>query len=311
MNNVFRIRFARLLVVLLVAACASAACGGKKNEIPPGAGEADKFLFDKGTESLNEKRWFTAREYFRRLIDGYPQSDYRPDAKLGIADSYLGEGTLETLLLAVNEYREFLTFYPTNPRADYAQYKLGMTHHKQMRGPQRDQTETREAIREFETFMERYPNSALRPEVQEKLREARDRLSQSEYQVGYFYYRQRWYPGAIDRLRALIKSDPGFTNRDAAYYHLAEALLKVKLDAEALPLYEKLLEEFQQSEYLEESQQRVTELRAAMSQAGAPITSTPPAEPGGAGAPTVPAQAPSTPASTPPQPQLTGPQPKP
>ena len=28
------------------------------------------------------------------------------------------------------------------------------------------------------------------------LEEARDRLSMSEYRVGYFYYRQRWYPGA-------------------------------------------------------------------------------------------------------------------
>ena len=84
--------------------------------------------------------------------------------------------TTESLLLAVNEFREFLTFYPTNPRADYAQYKLGMTYFKQMRGPQRDQTETREAVREFQTFVERYPNSQLRPEVEAKLREARDRV---------------------------------------------------------------------------------------------------------------------------------------
>jgi hypothetical protein len=80
----------------------------------------------------------------------------------------------ESLILAVNEYREFLTFYPTSPRADYAQLKLGMTHYKQMRKPQRDQSETREAIREFETFVERYPNSALMPEGKQHLREARD-----------------------------------------------------------------------------------------------------------------------------------------
>ena len=54
-----------------------------------------------------------------------PQSPYRPDAKLGIGDTYLGEGTREALVLAINEFREFLSFYPTNPRADYAQYKLG------------------------------------------------------------------------------------------------------------------------------------------------------------------------------------------
>ena len=66
-------------------------------------------------------------------------------------------------MLAINEFREFLSFYPTNPRADYAQFKVGMSHFRQMRGPQRDQTETREAINEFEAFVARYPNSSLMP----------------------------------------------------------------------------------------------------------------------------------------------------
>jgi outer membrane protein assembly factor BamD len=164
----------------------------------------------------------------------------------------------------VNEFREFLTFYPTSPRADYAQLKLGMTHYKQMRKPQRDQSETREAIHEFETFVERYPNSALMEEGRQRLREARDRLSTHEYEVGVFYYKQRWYPGAIDRLRALLKVDPGFTHRDGAYYFLAESLMKVKLPAEALPYYDKLLAEFETSEYLELAKARRDEVRAQL-----------------------------------------------
>jgi outer membrane protein assembly factor BamD len=269
---------------VLVLAVGLAACGAKQDTIPSGTGEPDKFLFDRGNESLEKKRWLTAREYFRRIIDSYPQSTLRPDAKLGIADSYLGEGTAEAYVLAVNEYREFLTFYPTNPRADYAQFKLGMVYFRQMRSPQRDQTETREAVREFQTFLERYPNSPLKPEVEKTLREARDRVSEADSQVGIFYYKQRWYPGAIDRLRAVVKADPGYTYRDGVYYYLAESLLKVKLDAEALPLYEKLVAEFTASEYLEKAKARLAELQASMGKAGAPAPaasgdSAPPATP--------------------------------
>src|SRR5262249_56980567 len=36
--------------------------------------------------------------------------------------------------------------------SDLAQYKLGYCYYKQMRAPDRDQTETKNAIREFETF---------------------------------------------------------------------------------------------------------------------------------------------------------------
>jgi outer membrane protein assembly factor BamD len=239
-------------------------CGAKKDAVPQGTTEPDKFLYDKGNESLEKHRWLTAREYFRRILDTYPQSNYRPDAKLGIGDSYLGENTTESLILAVNEFREFLTFYPTNPRADYAQLKLGMTHYKQMRKPQRDQSETREAIREFEIFVERYPNSALLGEGRQRLREARDRLSTHEYEVGVFYFKQRWYPGSIERLKTLLKDDPEFTHRDGAYYFLAESLMKVKLPAEALPYYDKLLAEFETSEYLELAKARRDEVRAQM-----------------------------------------------
>jgi outer membrane protein assembly factor BamD len=271
MTSEFRDRLLTLVSAALLVVGVSA-CAGKKDLLPSNVAEPDKFLYDKGMTSLEEKRWMTSREYFRRVIDGYPQSTLRPDCKLGVGDSYLGEGGTEALLLAGNEYREFLTFYPTSPRADYAQYKLGMTFFKQMRGPQRDQTETLAAVHELEVFMERYPNSSLRPEVETKLREARDRVSTAEYQVGVFYYKQRWYPGAIDRLRALMKKDPGFTYRDGLYYHLAESLVKVRLDAEALPLYDKLLAEFTASEYLEKAQLRQAELKAKMAAAGAPTT---------------------------------------
>ena len=250
-------------VLLVVTLTFAAACGGKKDVLPQGTIEPDKFLYDRGIKSLDENHWMSAREYFRRILDTYPQSNYRPDAKLGVGDSYLGENSTESLILAVNEYREFLTFYPTSPRADYAQLKLGMTHYKQMRKPQRDQSETREAIREFETFVERYPNSALMPEGQQHLREARDRLSTHEYEVGVFYFKQRWYPGAIDRLKGLLKADPGFSTRDGAYYYLAESLVKLRLNAEALPLYEKLIAEFEKSEFLEKSKLRVDELKTA------------------------------------------------
>jgi outer membrane protein assembly factor BamD len=245
------------------------ACGVRHaGLVPPGTSEPDRFLFEKGTAALNDKKWLTAREFFKQVVETYVQSAYRPDAKLGIGDTYLGEGTAEALVLAINEFREFLSYYPTNPRADYAQYKLGMAHFRQMRGPQRDQTETREAVREFQLFVDRYPNSSLLPEVRTKLREARDRLSESDYLVGYFYYRQRWYLGAKARFEELLKQDAGYTGRDAVYFYLAESYVKLKEEAAALPYYERLVKEFEKSEYLAEAQRRIAELKQAQSKAG-------------------------------------------
>src|SRR5512140_2443032 len=113
------------LALVLLLSMPGAGCGAKKNVLPAGTMQADKFLFDRGTDSLKKKNWIKAREYFQQLYDNYPQSPYRTEGKLGLGDAYLGEDTAESLVLAANEFREFLTFFPTNPRADYAQYKLG------------------------------------------------------------------------------------------------------------------------------------------------------------------------------------------
>jgi outer membrane protein assembly factor BamD len=252
--------FAALALLVVAAACSSA-----PKRPPVGTLEPDKFLWERGTDALNDRRWFTAREYFRQLVDSYPQSTYRADAKLGVADSYLGEGTMEATVLAVNEFREFLSFYPMHERAGYAQFKLGMTHYYQMRNPQRDQTETREAIIELSAFLQRYPANSLVPEARTYLREARDRLGMAEYSVGYYYFKSmKWYPGAIERFVALLKEDPEFTNRDAVYFYLAQCLVKIGRPAEALPYLDKLLAEFDQSEYLVEAKKQTDDIKAEM-----------------------------------------------
>ena len=253
--------FARLVAVALLVAAAAFTSAPKKP--PVGTLEPDKFLWERGTQTLGDRKWLTSREYFRQLVDSYPQSTYRADAKLGIGDTYLGEGTLEANVLAINEFREFLSYYPTHKRADYAQYKLGMAHFYQMHGPERDQTETQEAIAELTTFVARYPTSELMPDARKHLREARDRLSDSEYRVGFFYYRtQRWYPGAIDRFVDILRKDPEYTNRDGVYYYLAQSLIKVNRPAEALPYLDRLLAEFEQSQYLADAQQQAADLKA-------------------------------------------------
>jgi outer membrane protein assembly factor BamD len=255
----------RSVAILLIAAATVAAtgCAERGTKIPPGTSQPDQFLFERGNKALEEKRWFTAREFFQTLIDTYPQSPHRADAKLALGDAYLGEGSPASQVLAINEYREFLSFFPTSPRADYAQFKLAMSHYSQMAKAGRDQTETHEALTEFGVLFEKYPNSSLLPEARKREREARDRLGRSEYLVGLTYYRLKWHPGVVSRLQALQKTDPAFSERDAVYYYLALSLCELNRQAEALPLLEKIGQEFEKSEYIEKAKKKLDELKTA------------------------------------------------
>jgi outer membrane protein assembly factor BamD len=255
----------RIMAIVLAAALATSAAGcassGPKKP-PVGTLEPDRFLFERGKENLDKKRWFVSREYFRQLIDSYPQSPFRASAKLGLGDSYLGERSGESFVLAINEFREFLNFYPTHKDAHYAQFKLAMAHYYQMRAAMRDQTETRDAIRELQAYVTRFPNGELIGEAREKLREAKDRLADWDSGVALHYFRIRWYPGVVGRLVPLLAADPDYTRRDAVFYYLGESFIKIQRPAEALPYFERLVKEFEQSEYLELSKKRIAELKA-------------------------------------------------
>ena len=251
----------RLGVPALALLLLAGACAEKGTKIPPGTSQPDQFLFDRGNKALLDKKWFTAREFFQTLIDTYPQSPHRADAKLGLADAFLGDGSPASQVLAINEYREFLSFFPTSPRADYAQYKLAMSHFSQMPKAGRDQTETREALKEFDVLFDKYPNSKLLPEARKNQREAKDRLGRSEYLVGLTYYRLKWYPGVLARMQALLKTDPQFTDRDAVYYYLADALVQLNRSAEAVPLLEKVSQEFEKSDYIEKSKKLLDDIK--------------------------------------------------
>lgn len=258
-HGLLALRFVALAVATSVTlACASTSRG----LVPEGTPEPDKYLFDRGTQTLADRKWIQARDFFKQVVETYTQSPYRPDAKIGLGDTYFGEGTAESLVLAISEYREFLSFYPTNPRADYAQFRLAMSHFRQMRPAQRDQTETREAIREFNLLLDRYPMSTLAPEARDRLREARDRQDEADFRVGFFYFRQRWYPGAVDRFLKLLQEDPAYSRRDAVYFYLAESLVGLKRDAQALFYYSKLTEDFVQSPHLEDAHKRIDALNA-------------------------------------------------
>ena len=231
------------------------------DNIPEGHPEPDTYLYETGQAAMEERKWLRARALFRRIVDTFPQSSYRFDAKIGLGRSHFFQGGLISLIEARNEFQEFIRFFPTNAQADYAQYMIGMTYFEATLGPDRDQTQTQGAIEAFNLFLDTYPESQYRDETLIALREVKDLKGISELRVARFYFEHRWWPGAIQRLRQLLKDDPEFSDLDHAYYYLAESLVRMNSEAEALPYFERLIDEFASSEWATAATVRIAELK--------------------------------------------------
>jgi outer membrane protein assembly factor BamD len=284
----------RRLVLLLPALAGLLPLGGCASSGEPDiatlASSSDQIIWEAAEKAASKKQWDNARQHYRRIIDAFPNSEHGPAARLGLADSYFEEGGTANYILAVSSYREFLTLFPSHPRADYAQFRVGESFYRQRNGPDRDQTATLEALHEFERLVERHPNSAHIEEGRQRLQACRQSLARAEFLVGYFYQRTREYCRAsISRYEGIVAEYPDYSGLDEVLYRLAECLGNQGRVSEAFPHLSRIIEQFPESEFASAAKELMASLVNASSARPAPTpTPSPTPTPGPAGSTTPP-----------------------
>lgn len=244
-------------------ALAFAACGGNRQpDIATLASNSDQLIWEEGQKAFDKKLWDNARQHFKRIIDGFPQSEYGPAARVALGDAYFREGGTANYILAVSAYRDFLTLYPSHARADYAQFQVGEGFSKQMNPADRDQTPTHKALEEYQRLLELYPQSSYAEQARQRVAECRQRLARHEFMVGWFYQRTRQLcRAAIARFETVLAEYPDYPQTDEVLLRLAECLAQSGRGAEALPQLARLLQDYPQSTFADEARALMSTLQ--------------------------------------------------
>jgi outer membrane protein assembly factor BamD len=243
----------RVRIVLLLA-LAAGGCAGNQPDIATLSSNSDQVIWDAAQKAAEKHQWENARQHYKRIIEGFPQSQFGPAARLGLGDSYFQEGGTGNYILAVSAYREFLTFFPSHPRSDYAQFQVAEAFFKQKNGPDRDQTATEDALEEYKKLLELYPDSSKAEEARARIRETRQSLARAEYLAGFFYQRTRQAcRAAITRYEGILNDYPDYEHLDEVLYRLSECLCVAGRGAEAQPLLARLQSEFPTSEHVDQA----------------------------------------------------------
>ena len=265
-----------------------AGCATSQPDIATLTSNSDQAIWDAGQKALQRKDWISARQHFRRIIDGFPQSQHSAEARLAVGETYVKEGGSTNDLLAVGAYREFLTLYPSHPKSDYAQLQVAEAYFRRRNGPDRDQTDTREAVTEFQRLLDLSPESPYAEQARARITEARQSLARAEFLAGYFYQRTRELCRAsIARYEVVLKEYPDYRALDEVLFRLAECLQASGRGAEALPHLGRLLEEYPKSSWAEPAK-RLMAAAAAAPPAPSPAPKTPspaPEKPGASPSP--------------------------
>jgi len=248
-----RARTPPLASALAAAALAAlGACSHGQPDIATLTSNSDQVIWEAGQKALGKHNWEAARQHFKRILDGFPQSQYAPAARLALGDSYIKEGGTANDILAIAAYRDFLTLYPSHPQSDYAQFQVAEGYFRQRNGPDRDQTQTLHALDEYQRLLDIYPGSTYVERARARIKECRQTLARSEFMTGYFYQRTRQFcRAAVARYEGILKEYPDFDDLDQVLLHLAECLHAEGRTPEALPHLNRLIEDFPESDEAE------------------------------------------------------------
>lgn len=241
---------------------------GKKNDkyeeltgtVAPGR---DRVLFVEAAKEVRKGNHETGRLLFTTIINTYPDSRYLALAKLAIADSFYLEGTTSSLIQAGQAYEDWRTFFPTDQLADDALLKVAEAEMRQMGLSDRDISHARKAEQRLKALLQRYPQTELRSQVELRLRQVQDNLAMHNLQVARFYYDSRYshkkggLKGSQDRLKEIVEKYPNFCLMDEVLFRYATTFQEEEEPDEAAKLYQQLVRDYPNSEYVEKAKEQL------------------------------------------------------
>lgn len=197
---------------------------------------------------------------YRKAVEYYNAGDYQRSLSLfeGIRNVFAGTSKAQHIayyraFCSYNErdyqyaaelFKQFVSVYPDSPLAEECQYMIGFCNYKASPRPLLDQQPTEKALQEFEFFLNRYPNSTRKDDINKYMDEMRDKLSYKAYLNAKNYYLRNQFKAAVVSLDNCLKDYPGSKHREEILFMLFNSKYEMAVNS----VQEKQLERFQEAQ---------------------------------------------------------------
>ncbi len=182
-------------------------------------------LYGKAYCYFNTGDYENAAYQFADYIKKYPKNKRFSDAKLRLADSYYGS---KNYAAASKVYQELFSADAKLSTDPYARYQYAQALYKSGK--------TSEAISEFKSIQERFPDSEY-AEV-------------SLYTIGWIHFQKKEYTKSISQYNNVIAKYPKTKLEPIIYYSIGDAQFNMEKYDSAIVNYEKVLSQFPSSQYV-------------------------------------------------------------
>ncbi|MBI0162448.1 outer membrane protein assembly factor BamD [Bartonella sp. M0283] len=223
-----------IIGLMLGSVCLTAGCSKKDKDVDL-TSYVDKIdppdvLYNQALANLDAGRLSEAAKKFEAVDRQHPYTEWARKSLVMGAFTNYRKGNYDE---AVNMAKRYIALYPTSEEAAYAYYIIGLSYFRQIPDITRDQKDTKRAIAAMQEVVDRYPNSEYVDDAKTKIRFGREQLAGKEMQIGRYYQERKQYLSAIKRYRTVVEEYSNTNQIEEALYRLTEANYALGLTSEA------------------------------------------------------------------------------
>lgn len=241
------LRMFSVVALLFVAGCSTSETSSSDfvDEIQP----AD-VLYNQALADLDSGDLKNAKKQLIEIDKQHPYSEYSRRSLVLQTFIHYRRKEYED---AINTGRRYVSLYPGDDEAAYAQYLVGMSYFRQMPDVSRDQSISARGFNAFNQVVERYPESEYVEDSKTKMRILRDQLAGKEMLTGRYYLERREYLAAINRFRSVAEKYQTTRHIEEALARLTESYLALGIVDEARTATAVLGHNFPESQWYSDS----------------------------------------------------------
>jgi outer membrane protein assembly factor BamD len=127
----------------------------------------------------------------------------------------------------------------------------------------RDQTNTLDAVKNFEIIINEYPKSKYFKKAKEYLKECKIHLAQNLFYIGKYYFKLHTHQSTILRMTELLDTYPDFKFNDEAFFLIGESYYNEENYEKAAKVYSDFIHKYPKSVFRSQAHKRLKELKKA------------------------------------------------
>ncbi len=171
----------------------------------------------------NEQDYSRALQLFDQMMGAIRATDKAEDLYYYYSYCYYHQ---KDFTLASYYFKRYYTSFPNTSRAEECLFMSAYCNYLNSPIHSLDQTNTYDAIKELQLFMNIYPKSKRVPECNELIDKMRAKLEMKDYKIAKLYYRMKDYAASIMTFHNILKDYPETIHREEILFLVIKSYAK-------------------------------------------------------------------------------------